>query len=162
MSRQPSQAAAVSTQAIRPFVEADLPRLVELWVAAWSESGFRIDFGARRAWLETGLEALRAEGGVILVGLDSRERPAGFVTLDPRTGFLDQLCVAPSEFGSGLAKALFDAAKRRSPGVLELEVNEANARARRFYEREGFAVVGRSVNPQSGLPTLKMRWAREG
>ena len=147
---------------LRPFVEADLPLIVELWVKAWSESGFKIDFKVRRAWLETGLKALHAKGGVILVGLDAGRRPAGFVTLDPRSGFLDQLCVAPSEFGSGLARALIDAAKRCSPGVVELEVNEANARARRFYEREGFVAAGRDVNPQSGLPTVKMRWARQG
>jgi putative acetyltransferase len=46
--------------------------------------------------------------------------------------------------------------------VVELEVNEANVRARRFYDCEGFAAVGRGVNPQSGLPTLKLRWDREG
>ena len=149
-------------RALRPFIEADLEAIVELWVAAWSESGFVVDFGARRAWLETRLRAFQAEGGLILVGLDAGARPAGFVTLDPKTGFLDQLCVAPSEFGSGLATALIDAAKRKSRGVIELEVNEANARARRLYEREGFAAVGRSVNLQSGLPTLKMRWIAQG
>lgn len=153
---------ALSLRALRPYVAADLPLLAELWVEAWSESGFKIDFGARRAWLETGLEAQQAKGGLILVGLDAGGRPAGFVTLDPRTGYLDQLCVAPTEFGSGLATALLDAAKRASTGAVELEVNEGNARARRFYEREGFAVAGRSVNPQSGLPTLKMRWIKEG
>jgi len=56
------------------------------------------------------------------------------------------------------ALALIDEAKRRSPGVVELEVNEANPRARRCYEREGFSVVGRGVSPHSGLPTLEMRW----
>jgi putative acetyltransferase len=147
---------------LRPFAAADLPLIVELWVAAWKTTGFAVDFDARRAWLETGLEALHAGDGMILVGLDADRRPAGFVTLDPATGLLDQLCVAPSEFGSGLATALIDAAKRASPGMIELEVNEANARARRFYEREGFATAGKGVNAQSGLPTLRMRWAREG
>ena len=94
-------------------------------------------------------------------GSTRSDEPAGFVTIDPKTGALDQLCVAPAERGSGLAAALLDEAKRRSPGVVELEVNEANARARRFYEREGFAIVGRGVSPLSGLPTLKMRWTRE-
>ena len=94
----------------------------------------------------------------IVVGLDADDRPAGFVTIDPARGCLDQLCVAPAEQGSGLARALLDEAKRRSPGVVELDVNEANPRARRFYEREGFAVVGRGLSRQSRLPTLKMIW----
>ena len=149
-------------RALRPYVGTDLPLLAELWVEAWGESGFDIDFGARRAWLETNLKALHAKGAVILVGLETAGGPAGFVAFDPSEGFLDQLCVAPSEFGSGLATALLNAAKFASQGLVELEVNEANARARRFYEREGFAAVGRSVNPRSGLPTLKMRWSREG
>ena len=79
-----------------------------------------------------------ASGAAIVVGLDAEGAPAGFVTIDAKTGDLDQLCVAPSERGSGLARALLDEAKRRSPGAVELEVNEANARALRFYEREGF------------------------
>ena len=152
---------SASTRLIRPFVEPDLPALIELWVAAWKETGFAIDFDARRAWLESRLSALSADGGLIAVGLDGGGRAAGFVALDPRTGYLDQLCVAPSERGSGLADALLNEAKRRSPGGVELEVNEGNGRARRFYEREGFAVVGRSVNPASGLPTLKLRWAAD-
>jgi putative acetyltransferase len=149
-------------RALRAFAEADLPALIDLWVAAWSETGFAIDFGARRPWVESRLGALHARGGMIVVGLGHSGRPAGFVAIDPKDGYLDQLCVAPAERGSGLAAALVDEAKRRSPGLIDLEVNEANGRARRFYEREGFAVVGRGLNPLSGLPTLNMRWRASG
>ena len=148
---------SASTHALRDFVEADLPALIDLWVAAWSETGLGVDFDARRAWLEGHLRALRAGGAEIIVGLDADGRPAGFAVIDAKSGYLDQLCVAPAEGGSGLASALVDEAKRRSPRVIELDVNDMNPRARRFYEREGFSVVGRGVNPQSGLPTLKMR-----
>ena len=126
------------------------------------ESGFAFDFEARRPWLEEQLLSHRASGGAIMVGLDAAGRPAGFVTLDPANGYLDQLCVAPHERGSGLAAALLDAAKRVAPGVVELDVNEANRRARRFYEREGFQAIARGSSPQSGLPTLKMRWTSDG
>jgi putative acetyltransferase len=153
---------SASNHVVRDFAEADLPALIDLWVGAWRETGLPIDFDARRAWLKERLRALRADGAMIVVGLDASEKPAGFVAIDPRGGYLDQLCVVPAERGSGLASALLDEAKRRSPGVVELDVNEANARARRFYEREGFAVVGQGVNGRSGLPTLKMRWRTEG
>ena len=143
---------------LRDFVEADFSALIDLWVAVWGEAGLAIDFDARRPWLDDRLRALTADGGRIVVGLDTVGRPAGFVTIDPRNGHLDQLCVATAARGSGLASALLDEAKRRSPGVLELEVNEANPRARRFYEREGFSVAGQGLNPDSGLPTTKMRW----
>jgi putative acetyltransferase len=150
----------VSTRALRAFVEADLPALIDLWVAAWSRTDFAIDFGARAGWLDGHLRALLASGVAIVVGLDADDRQAGFVTIDPRNGYLDQLCVAPSEQGSGLAIALFEEAKRISPGVIELDVNEANARAVHFYEREGFLAITRGLSAQSGLPTLRMRWRR--
>jgi putative acetyltransferase len=153
---------SVSTRGLRDFAEADLPALVDLWVAAWSETGLAIDFDDRRAWLISRLRALSSGGAEIVVGLDAGGRPAGFAAIDAKTGYLDQLCVTPSERGSGLAAALLKEAKRRSPGVIELDVNEMNPRARRFYERDGFSVVGQGLNPQSGLPTLKMRWRARG
>lgn len=150
------------TRALREFVEADLTALADLWVMGWSETGLAIDFDARRDWLIGHLRALRAGGADIVVGLDAGGRPAGFAAIDARSGYLDQLCVAPSERGSGLTTAILDEAKRRSPGAIELDVNEANGRALRFYEREGFSIVGRGLNPRSGLPTLKMRWRATG
>ncbi|HZZ60547.1 MAG TPA: GNAT family N-acetyltransferase [Roseiarcus sp.] len=148
--------------ALRGFEEADLPALADLWVAAWRETGLAIDSEARRSWLVGRLRAHRAGGGTIVVGLDAAGRPAGFVTLDPASGYLDQLCVAPPARGSGLAPLLLDAAKRLAPGVVELDVNEANGRAKRFYEREGFYAVTPGVSAQSGLPTLRMRWTAGG
>ena len=153
---------SASTRRLRDFAEADLPALVDLWVAAWSETGLGVDFDARRAWLIGHLRDLRACCAEVVVGLDAAGKPAGFAAIDAKSGYLDQLCVAPSERGSGLALALIDEAKRRSPGLIDLDVNEMNPRARRFYEREGFSAVGRGLNPQSGLPTLKMRWRATG
>jgi putative acetyltransferase len=149
---------SASARALRDFAQADLPALIDLWAAAWTATGIPIDFDARRAWIDDRLRALLAAGAEIIVGLDANERPAGFVTVEPKSGYLDQLCVAPAERGSGLAIALMDESKRRSPGLIDLDVNEANPRARRFYEREGFTVIGRGVSPHSGLPTLKLRW----
>lgn len=147
---------------MRDVDEADLPALIDLWVAAWRATGLAIDFEARRSWLDQRLRAHRGEGGSIVVGLGGGGVPAGFVTLDPATGYLDQLCVAPLERGSGLASALLDAAKRLSPGFLELDVNDDNRRAWRFYEREGFRVVTQGLGAQSGLSTLRMRWTPGG
>ena len=149
---------SASAGELRDFIETDLPALVDLWVAAWSETGLGINFEDRRAWLIDHLRALRAGGAEIIVGLDAGRRPAGFAAIDAKSGYLDQLCVAPRERGSGLASALIGEAKRRSPGMIELDVNETNPRACRFYEREGFSIVGRGLNPRSELPTLKMRW----
>ena len=66
--------------------------------------------------------------------------------------------VAPDRWGSELADALVDEAKRLSPDRITLLVNKDNARAIRFYERNGFAHAGEDVNPTSGRPVLKMEW----
>jgi putative acetyltransferase len=82
----------------------------------------------------------------------------GFVTVDPRTRYLDQIVVAPEAWGSDVAGALIAEAKRLSPAGLDLAVNADNARAIRFYEKQGFATTGEDVNPLSGAPVRKMSW----
>ncbi len=63
-----------------------------------------------------------------------------------RPGWLDGLYVVPKAWGTGVAGALHDAAivHLRSLGGPEarLWVLEDNARARRFYERRGWALNG--------------------
>jgi putative acetyltransferase len=66
---------------------------------------------------------------------------AGFVTFEPAAHRLHQIVVASSARGSGAAKLLLDDAKRLSGGSLVVDVDALNARAVRFFEREGFACV---------------------
>lgn len=89
-----------------------------------------------------------------MVGLDSAGRLAGFAAINLKSGYLDQLCNAPAERGRAWPRRSYEA-KRKSPGVIELDVNQGNGRALRSHEREGFSVVGRGLKRQSGLPTLK-------
>ena len=81
-----------------------------------------------------------------------------FVTVEPRTLYLDQLVVAPEHWGSGLAAVLLAEAKRLSPRGLDLDVNIDNARAIRFYEKLGFTITGAGANPISGKPVHRMSW----
>jgi putative acetyltransferase len=82
----------------------------------------------------------------------------GFVTVDPDTMYLDQIVVATEHWGSGVALALLEEAKRISPRGLDLLVNKDNARAIRFYEKHGFAYAGEDKNPVSGKPVNRMAW----
>jgi putative acetyltransferase len=140
------------------YAKVDFPAIADLWVAAWKTTGFPIDFEARRDWLERHLTSLQANGVRIVVALSGDGHPLGFVSIDPENGYLDQLCVAPEAFGEGIGRALLREAMRLSPGMVELDVNEANARALRFYEREDFRAVTRGLSAASALPTLRMRW----
>ncbi len=137
--------------------DGDWPGLLRLWVASWRAAYPEIDFEARRDWLTEHVAEIEAAGGVTLCLFDGGA-PIGFVVIDPATGWLDQICVAPDRFGTGAASALLDAARAASPARIRLDVNADNARAIRFYEREGFLRVGSGAPSLSGRPTLVMEW----
>jgi len=82
----------------------------------------------------------------------------GFVTIDPKTMYLDQIVVAPEAWGSSAALALLDEAKNRSPRGVDLLVNKDNARAIHFYEKHGFHYAGEDKNPVSGIAVNRMAW----
>jgi putative acetyltransferase len=83
----------------------------------------------------------------------------GFVTVDPVSGYLDQLVVAPELWASGAGGQLINAAKSVAPCGLSLHVNQDNVRAIRFYTKHGFQVLGDDVNSTSGKPVHVMRWS---
>jgi putative acetyltransferase len=82
----------------------------------------------------------------------------GFVTVDPKTKYLDQIVVAPERWGSDIALTLLDEAKRLSPAGLDLLVNKDNFRAIGFYAKHGFVYVGDDKNPVSGIAVNRMAW----
>jgi putative acetyltransferase len=137
---------------------ADLPEMLDLWVASWRAAYPEIDFVARRDWLTEQIAALEAEGAVTLCVFAKDERLAGFVIINPETGWLDQICVGPAYKGNGCADALIVAARALSPGFVRLDVNADNMRAIRFYERGGFVEIGHGANTLSGRPTIMMEW----
>ncbi len=134
-----------------------LPALADLWVAAWSATLPDVDFEARRDWFLRNCETRMAAGARLLV-LRGQAGVAGFVLIDPDTGYLDQIAVAPERRGGDAAARLLDAAKTLAPAGIALDVNTENSRAVRFYRKHGFTVTGRSVNPNSGRPVFAMRW----
>lgn len=118
-----------------------------------------IDFEGRRAWIVEHLSALQAGGAQIMCVFDvASGAMAGFATIDPADGLLDQLAVAPLYWGRGAALVLLDEAKRRSPQRIALEVNQDNPRAVCFYEKHGFVRAAVGVNPRSALKTWRYRW----
>ncbi len=131
-------------------------------MAAWQVTLPQIDFEARRDWLDRRLDEGQRSGTVALVATFDGAPPVGFVTVDPRRGYLDQLAVAPAHRGSGVADLLMGAAKHLSPSVLELQVNRDNLRALGFYRRHGFRTIATGCNSRSGLPTLLLRWRGTG
>lgn len=146
---------------LRPYHADDLDPAIALWLEAWQATFAEIDFTARLPWWRARWQNELLPVGEVIVAEDASHRLVGFVVLTPATGYLDQLVVAPALWGKGLARRLLAYAKGRCPDGVELHVNQSNARALRFYEREGFRVAGEDVNPLSGLATYRMRWESE-
>ena len=142
--------------ALRPYCEADEDAAIELWRRTWQQAYPSIDFTARVAWWRERWRTELAPAASIVVA-EQADALIGFVTIDGK-GYLDQLVVDPEQWGSPLASALVDEAKRLSPDGVSLLVNEDNARAIRFYLRNGFEHAGKDVNPTSGRPVLRMAW----
>ena len=144
---------------IRPRVVGDWSALLDLWVASWKDVFPDIDFDARRDWLTRQIERLEAAGAQTLCLVElPLEKLAGFVIIDPATGWLDQICVDPVRSGEGHGVKLLGAAREVSPKLVQLDVNVENVRAIRFYERNGFIKTGAGNNPLSGRATINMEW----
>ena len=143
---------------LRRYRTEDEDAAIALWLATWQYAYPRIDFAARLPWWRERWRGELVPKATIIVAEDAGTL-IGFVTIDA-SGYLDQLVVAPDRWGSPLADTLVDEAKRLSPERITLLVNKDNARAIRFYERNGFVHAGDDVNPTSGRPVLKMEWQR--
>jgi putative acetyltransferase len=141
---------------LRPYRAEDEDAAIALWQHTWQLAYPSIDFAARVAWWRERWRSELVPNAAIVVA-EQAGALAGFVTIDAK-GYLDQLVVSPDHWGSALATSLVDEAKRRSPSGVTLLVNKDNARAIRFYERNGFVHAGDDVNPTSGKPVLKMEW----
>lgn len=140
----------------RPYTPADEDAAIALWLRTWTEAYPDIDFAQRAAaWRLRWRDELAPSARITLAERDGRL--AGFVTVDA-TGYLDQLVVDPDLWGSELGNALIAEAKRLSPGGLTLLVNTDNARAIRFYTRNGFVHTHDDVNPVSGRKVYGMKW----
>jgi putative acetyltransferase len=147
----------VSNFKLRPYTADDEDAAIELWRRTWAQHFPHIDFNARVAWWRERWRQDLVPVAHIVVA-EAGGGLAGFVTVDPETMYLDQIVVAPEHWGSAIARALLDQAKRLSPRGLDLLVNKDNARAIRFYEKNGFVYAGEDRNPVSGIPVDRMAW----
>ena len=142
---------------LRDYRDEDCEAAIALWRRAWDAVLPGINFSSRLEWWrERWVQELVPNNTIRIAERDSQI--ACFVVIDPRSGYLDQIAVAPEDWGTGVAKRLMDEAKRISPARISLEVNKENARAIRFYERAGFERTGERLNPRSGRPTWCYSW----
>ena len=144
-----------ATFTLRPYRAEDEDASIALWLETWKLAYPSIDFDKRVDWWR---ERWRTELVPVaqIVVAEQDGAMVGFVTIDG-TGYLDQLVVGPAQWGSDVARLLMDDAKRLSPDGVTLKVNADNARAIRFYERNGFVKTDEELN-SSGRAIDMMEW----
>lgn len=102
------------------------------------------DEAIRARWHE---QVRRTEATTLLTEVEGR--PVGLVSFSP--GWLESLFVSPAFWGTGVAAGLHDEAVDALDRPCHLWVLEENHRARRFYERRGWAGDG-EVRPAQFPP----------
>jgi len=136
------------------FLRPDHWDVADLWAPHWGAHLPPLAFPDRHDWLFEHIENLHDAGSRTVCAVNARTGGvAGFVTFEPAAQRLHQIVVASSARGSGAAKLLLDEARRLSPRGLAVDVEPSNARALRFFEREGFRAAERTGS------VVQMAWA---
>lgn len=137
------------TAADRDFVIATAQRLAAFGPPPW-RSADEVVAGEVRYLHE--FFAGHLKGPLLLVATGADEQPIGFALLEPAVDYfsgeshahLGMIAVTEAAEGTGASTALMRAAEKRARAQgftkITLNVFEGNRRARRFYEKLGFAV----------------------
>lgn len=143
---------------LRPYQSSEQDEALAVWQRAWQLAYPQIDFSKRIDWFRDHWHELQRDSKIVVAQLVSSGELVGFVVVSPRTGYLDQVVVAPEAQRTGVGKALIDAARQIARDGLYLHVNKDNTRAIAFYEKYDFVIAGEDVNRRSGAPVYMMTW----
>jgi putative acetyltransferase len=161
VAASPARNSPQTQTVLRRYRADDEDAAIALWLRTWRAAYPQLDFAARLdGWRQRWRSELVPVVEIVIAEHASDRETAmiGFLTVDPRTGYLDQIVVAPERWGLGVGAALIDEARKLSPSGLDLDVNTDNARAIRFYRKEGFAIRSTGINPTSQRPVYRMSW----
>ncbi|MCM3691383.1 GNAT family N-acetyltransferase [Neobacillus niacini] len=71
---------------------------------------------------------------------------------------ISQLYIHIDYQGMGIGQTLLDKVKAKSNGRLTLYTFEVNENAQRFYEKNGFKIIGRGHENEENLPDIQYEW----
>lgn len=71
---------------------------------------------------------------------------------------INQLYIHNDYQGKGLGRKFLELSKANSKGILTLFTFEVNHNAQRFYEKNGFRIIGRGYENEENLDDIKYEW----
>jgi putative acetyltransferase len=140
--------------ALRPYLPADAPLLIEIFRASIEElTGDDYSEAQQQAWAaaaddEEAFAARLAERLTLIATLDGS--PVGFVALE-QPDIIDLLYVHPAVAGQGVGTMLVDALEKlmASRGTARL-TTDASDSAAGFFQRRGYVAQRRNTVPAGG------------
>ncbi|CAN7731040.1 acetyltransferase [Rhizobium sp. LjRoot98] len=143
---------------LRPVTSKDLARNFEIWRSAVLATHY---FLSERDFQDIGIvvEKSYLPTAALVVAVDDEDVPHGFMGTTEDN--VDALFIHADSRGKGVGRLLlknFLAARDEAT----VDVNEQNCSGRKFYEKVGFQVTGRSDVDDTGrpYPLMHMRWRR--
>lgn len=143
---------------IRELQKTDIDTVSQIWLDANRDAH---DFIPAECWENNFLPVkkmlLQAE---VYVYMDEcKNEIEGFVGLDQE--YIAGIFVRKEARSGGIGKALLDFVKEKKQ-ELTLNVYRKNERAVRFYEREGFQIIDRTVDKSTDEKEYLMKWKGKG
>ena len=130
---------------VRAMLPSDLETVADIWLTE--------NKNAERHLEPVKAALLQADVAV----WEDRQGIGGFAGM--QGDWLAGIFVRASRQSCGIGKALLNHFKAQRAQI-SLSVYQKNTRAIHFYQREGFAVLAKGVDADTGEPEYTMRWQR--
>lgn len=134
---------------IRPSTPTDRDALLDIWLRSVRVTHTFLSESDIEGLLPAVRDYLSSPGSELWTLCSDPEVPIGFMGLAGNN--VESLFVAPEHARRGGGRLLLEHA-RKLKGPLRVDVNEQNPEAVRFYEANGFHLIGRSPVDDAGRP----------
>ena len=142
---------------LRAYTAADQDTVIKIWLDASLQAHSFVDEKFWKSKEEEMRTVYLPQSEVWVYDSDLTGEVLGFVAL--KENYIAALFVTPEEQGNGVGYQLMEKVKMKHP-VVELKVYKENKPSVKFYERQGFEVVGEGVEAETGHAELTMRFRR--
>ena len=146
---------------IRPARSDEYDELARVWMNSWASTGLEEASNFLLAKLRARIP-IEVENGWSLFVADDGGTLAAMLALHRPNLYLDQLFVAPQCQGRSLGRHLLAFTRQQLPDEISLRCVRENAKAWRWYEREGFVFEKEQVDPMTGFVMKYYRWKKQG
>lgn len=103
------------------------------------------------------LNNILCKDNIIYIALDeSDDKVIGMLAFNENE--INQLYIHVNYQGRGIGKRFLCIAKGNSTGRLTLYTFDVNQKAQRFYERNGFKIIGRGYENEENMDDIKYEW----